>query len=94
MVILAFDRASSGLRGGRDEVSRAQQARLVEWATSQASRQATLGLAMILLSVTLLLLSGATSISSNQLAVSGSLGLAAIALLLFLMTYRREPEGK
>ncbi len=64
----------------------------MEWATSQVSRQAKLALATILLSVTLLLLSGATSIPSNQLAVSGSLGLAAIALLLFLMTYRREPE--
>ncbi len=94
MVILTFDSTRKGLEERDDEISRAQQARLLKWATGQVSRQGKLALATILLSVTLLPLAGATSISSNQLAVSGSLALVAITMLLFLVTYRREPEGK
>ncbi len=93
-VILTFDRVREGFKARNDEISKAQQAHLVKWVNSQVFRQGKLALATILLSVTLLTLAGATSISSNQLAFSGSLVLVAIIMLLFLVTYRREPEGK
>ncbi len=93
-VILTFYEAREGLKARNDEISQAQQARLENWATGQMYRQGKLALATILLSVTLLPLASATSISINQLAVSGFLVLAATLLLLFLVTYRREPERK
>lgn len=93
-VILTFDRAREGLKTRNDEMSQAQQAQLVNWATGQMSRQGKLALAAVLLSITLLPLASATSISINQLAVSGFLVLLAVLLLLFLLTYRREPERK
>lgn len=92
-VILTFESAREKLNVKKDEISMAQQGRLANWAGSQIFLQGKLGLATILLSLTLLLL-GATGVSSNQLAVSGSLVLVAVVLLLFLATYRREPEAK
>jgi hypothetical protein len=93
-VILTFESARERLNVKNDEISKAQQGHLAKWASSQVFLQGKLALATILLSLTLLLLAGVTGVSSNQLAVSGSLVLVAVVLLLFLATYRREPEAK
>jgi hypothetical protein len=92
-VVLGFDTIQRGIVGD-DEISRAQRAQLAAWAAGQLSHQGKLALGTVILSLGLLPLANATSISSNELVFSGSLVLVATVVLLFLVTYRREPETR
>jgi len=93
-VALAFEKSCGELEKREDEFSKALEVRLKGWLQNQLSRQGRIAVGSIGLSLGLLLLAGFTSISTGQLPLTGALLLVAIIALLFLVTYRREPEKK
>ncbi len=93
-VVLTFDKSHEELKKKEDDFSKALEARLTVWLRNQLSRQGRIAIGSIGLSLVLLLLAGFTSISTGQLPLTGALLLLAIIALLFLVTYRREPEKR
>ncbi len=91
-LVLKFEESYRALELKSDETSQALRERLGLWVWSQFSRQTKLVAATIILSVALLPLAGITSIPDNQLPLSAALVLAAVLILLFLVTQGREPE--
>ncbi len=57
-------------------------------------RQGKIAVGSLGISLALLPLAGFTSISTQQLPITGALLLIAVIALLFLVTYRREPERR
>jgi hypothetical protein len=94
LVLLTFETAHRAHRGRSDELSNALEARLWIWLRNQFSRQGKIALGSLGISLALLPLAGFTSISSEQLPLTGALLLIAVIALLFLVTYRREPERR
>ncbi len=92
-VTLTFNRDYSKLKAREDELSQILSIHLQGWLRSQLTGQSKLALVALGLSIGLLPVAGFTSISSNQLIFSATLALLAVVVLLFLVTYRREPEG-
>ena len=93
-VVATFYASHRGLGEKKDELSQVLEARLRLWLRNQLSRQGGIAIGSIGLSVVLLPLAGLTSISSSELSVTGALLFLAIVALLFLVTHRREPEGR
>lgn len=90
---LTVDAAFSRLEKN-DDISRAVRARVTEWARTQLLSLGKITAAAFGLSLGLLVIGDLVSVSVNQLAFSGVLVLAAVAALLVLLTYRREPEER
>ncbi len=90
-VIITFDRTYRGLSARQDEVSRLIRERIISWTRGQLLRQTRLALATLGLSLGLIVVGGFTSISVNQLYFSATLIIVSVAVLLFLLTHRREP---
>ncbi len=90
-VIITFDRTYRDLSGRQDEVSGIVRERIISWTRGQLLRQTRLALATLGLSLGLILVGGFTSISVNQLFFSATLIIVTVAVLLFLLTHRREP---
>lgn len=93
-VVLAYDKTSRAIAQEDDELSPQLQERLGSWLKGQLVSETRLGSAAVALSLGLILVGGFSSVSINQLFFSGSLVLISLALLLFLVTYRREPEAR
>ncbi len=93
-VVSTFYASHRELGEKKDELSQVLEARLRLWLRNQLSRQGGIAIGSIGLSVVLLPLAGLTSISSSELSVTGALLFLAIVALLFLVTHRREPEGR
>lgn len=91
-VVISFELANRELAGKQDELSLSLAGKLASWAQGQLASQARIVIGASALSLALLVLGGLSSISINQLAFSGALVLVAVAVLLFLLTDRREPE--
>src|SRR6266852_714119 len=94
LVLLTFEAAHRAHRGKSDELSNALEARLWIWLQNQFSRQGKIAVGSLGISLALLPLAGFTSISTEQLPITGALLLIAVIALLFLVTYRREPERR
>ena len=93
-VLLTFETALRAHREKNDELSNALEARLWIWLRNQFSRQGKIAVGSLGISLALLPLAGFTSISTEQLPFTAALLLIAIIALLFLVTYRREPEKR
>jgi len=94
LVLLTFETAHRAHREKNDELSNALEARLWIWLRNQFSRQGRIAVGSLGISLALLPLAGFTSISTEQLPLTGALLLIAVIALLFLVTYRREPERR
>jgi len=94
LVLQTFETAHRAHRGKSDELSNALEARLWIWLRNQFSRQGKIAVGSLGISLGLLPLAGFTSISTEQLPLTGALLLIAVIALLFLVTYRREPERR
>lgn len=90
-VIIAFNRTYRELAPRRDEISRLIGERITSWTSGQLLRQTRLAVATLGLSLGLIVVGGLTSISVNQLYFSATLIIVSVAVLLFLLTHRREP---
>ena len=90
--VLMFDGNSRLLRGKEDETSAKSWNMMRRWFRSQLFAQAKFMVAAFALSLGLLVLGSLTSVSINQILVAGLLALFSVLALLFLMSYRREPE--
>ncbi len=91
-VLHTFTEEHLQLKVKSDELSQVLRERLEAWLRNQLSSQARLSLIILGLSLGLLPVAGFTSITSNQLALSATLALLAVVLLMFLVVHRREPE--
>jgi hypothetical protein len=65
---------------------------VINWERVQLLSLGKLTLASFGLSLLLLILGSLLSVSTNQIAFSGILVLAAFVSIFILLTYRREPE--
>ena len=90
---LTFQGDYKPVKDREDELSEALRSRLQGWLRNQLTGQLRLALVALGLSIGLLPLAGFTSLPSDQLAISASLALLAVVVLLFLVTHKREPEG-
>ncbi len=91
-IVVSFDETSRGLSRKTDEISRQLSQRLLAWAGGQILNQTKLAAAAVGLSLGLIIVGGFTGISINQLFYSATLVLVSVAVLLFLVTHRREPQ--
>lgn len=92
--VLAFDGARRDLAEKSDEVSRTVRLRLTRWVENQLREQGRLASASVGLSLVLLVVGSITSVSFDQLVVSAGLVILSMGVLLFVLTYRREPESQ
>jgi len=74
------------------EVSQTSRTSLNRWAVGQLTGLAKLFVGGFLLSLALLVVGSIISVSFSQLALTGALALGAVVAILFLLTYRREPQ--
>lgn len=75
-----------------DDLSRGVTTRLAHWLRSQLYADARLGIVSFLTSLGLLVIGSVAGVGIGHLAVLAVFVLAAVVALLFLLTYRREPE--
>jgi hypothetical protein len=75
-----------------DELSERVATRLASWLRSQLYADARLGIVSFLTSLGLLIVGSLAGVGIGHLAVLAVFVLAAVVALLFLLTYRREPE--
>lgn len=94
LVLQTFETVHRTHRGKNDELSNALETRLWIWLRNQFSRQGKIAVGSLGISLALLPFAGFTSISIEQLPLTGALLLIAVIALLFLVTYRREPERR
>ncbi len=93
-VIITFDTIYRDLSPRQDEVSGLVRERIISWTRGQLLRQTRLAVAILGLSLGLIVVGGFTSISVNQLYFSATLIIVSVAVLLFLLTHRREPGAE
>jgi hypothetical protein len=89
--ILSFDIETRELVGRTDESTQLIKSKLEGWIKGQLGRQARLTVGALALSLFLLVLGGLTSVSVSQATFSAILVLVVVAVLLFIVTQRREP---
>lgn len=88
---ITFRNTSSQILGA-DEVSQSFRTSLNRWAFGQLRGLAKLFVSGFLISLALLIIGSVISVSVNQLALTGALALGAVVTILFLLTFRREPQ--
>ena len=93
-VVLTSDSVFKQLKGKNDELSSIARVRVMNWKQVQLFGLGKLMLASFGLSLGLLILGSAVSVSVNQIAFNGVLVLAAVIAVFVLLTYRREPEDR
>jgi hypothetical protein len=89
---LTFVSTIKQLEGKNDDISISARRQVMEWARGQLFSLGKLTIAAFGLSLGLLILGSLVSVSTNQIAFSGVLVLAAVVAIFILLTYRREPE--
>jgi len=94
LVVLTFYKTNDDLKREDDELSLVLHEGLINWLRNQLSLQGLIAVGSLGLSLVLLPIAGFTSISTAELPLTGGLLLAAVIALLFLVTYRREPERR
>jgi len=94
LVVLTFYKTNDDLKRKDDELSMILHQGLINWVRNQLSLQGMIAIGSLGLSLVLLPIAGLTSISTTELPLTGGLLLVAIIALLFLVTYRREPERR
>lgn len=94
LAALKFDQAREPLGSKTDDLSFRAQTQLNDWIMTQIFNLGRLTLTSFVLALGLLLVGTVVSVSFNQLAFSGALVLGIVVVLMFLLTYRREPEAR
>ena len=89
---LNLRKITRGLADKNDETSNAARTRIHEWFRAQLVGLGKMTLGGFALSLGLLVLGSAISVSINQIAFTGALVLVVVVSLLFLLTHRREPD--
>jgi hypothetical protein len=89
---ISFDEAYRQVRGKRDDISERYKSELMVWVREHLKNIGTLIMLATGLSLILLVVGDQVSISTDQIALSGILVLVAVAALLILLVYGREPE--
>ena len=91
-IAIRFDLINRKLEGKEDDLTIASRVRLIGWARSQFFSLGKLIAGSFALTLSLLVLGDIVSVSINQVVFSAILVLVAVAALLVLVTYGREPE--
>lgn len=89
---LTLRKITNRLAHKNDEPSNDARTRICEWFRVQLVGLGKMTLGGFALSLGLLVLGSAISISIDQLAFTGALVLVVVVCLLFLLTHRREPD--
>jgi hypothetical protein len=90
--VVQYEEDFARLGQRNDELSRRVATRLAQWLQSQLYAEARLGIVSFLTSLGLLIVGSLAGVGIGHLAVLAVFVLAAVVALLFLLTYRREPE--
>ena len=91
---IVFDLINRKLRYKTDDLTVEARIRLIEWARSQFLGLGKLIAAAFVLSLSLLVVGDLVSVSVNQIIFSAILVVVAVAALLVLVTFGREPEDR
>ena len=89
---IQFDLINRKLQGKDDNLTIVSRMRLIGWARSQFFSLGKLITGAFALTLSLLVVGDFVSVSINQVVFSATLVLVALAALLVLVTYGREPE--
>ena len=89
---IQFDLINRKLQGKEDNLTIVSRMRLIGWARSQFFSLGKLITGAFALTLSLLVVGDFVSVSINQVVFSATLVLVALAALLVLVTYGREPE--
>ena len=89
---IQFDLINRKLQGKDDDLTIVSRMRLIGWARSQFYSFGRLITGAFVLTLSLLVLGDILSVSINQVVFSAILVLVAVAALVVLVTYGREPE--
>lgn len=89
---IQFDLINRKLRGKEDDLTILARMRLIGWAKGQFLSLGKLIIGAFALTLGLLVVGDIVSVSINQVVFSATLVLVAVAALLILVTYGREPE--
>lgn len=92
--VILFDSMNRKLEDRSGELSFESRVRLVEWARSQLLGLGKMVAAAFVLSLSLLVIGDLLSVSINQIVFSAILVVVALAALLVLATFGREPEDR
>jgi len=90
--VIQYEKDLAVLGKRDDELSRRVETRLVQWLRFQLFADAKLGIVSFLTSLGLLIVGSLAGVGIGHLAVLAVFVLGAVVALLFLLTYRREPE--
>lgn len=90
--VLKFDKVNSRTKAKEDNFSRNVEAQVAEWIWRQFLSLSELTLGAVGLSLALVVIGGFANVSVDQIGFTAVLVLAAVIAMLFLLTYRREPE--
>jgi hypothetical protein len=90
--VVQYEKDLAVLGKRNDELSKHVATRLAVWLRSQLYADARLGIVSFLTSLGLLVVGSLAGVGIGHLAVLAVFVLAAVVALLFLLTYRREPE--
>ena len=90
--VVQYEKDLAVLGKSNDELSRSVETRLARWLRLQLYADARLGIVSFLTSLGLLIVGSLVGVGVGHLAVLAVFVLAAVVALLFLLTYRREPE--
>lgn len=90
--VLKFDRVNSRTRAKDDRFSRNVSAQIMEWMRRQFLSLGELTVGAVGLSLALVVVGGFANLSIDQIGFTAVLVLAAVISVLFLLTYKREPD--
>ena len=92
LITVQYERDLARLGESADEMSRTVRSHLARWLRSELRADTRLGITSYVLSLGLLVIGGLVSFPIGHLAILAILVLFSVVALLFLLTYRREPE--
>ncbi|HZY94592.1 MAG TPA: hypothetical protein VFE98_07000 [Candidatus Bathyarchaeia archaeon] len=90
--VVKFDKVNSRTKAKDDHFSRNASAQVKEWMRRQFLSLSELTLGAVGLSLALVVIGGFANVSIDQIGFTAVLVLAAVIAILFLLTYRREPD--
>lgn len=90
--VLQFDRVNSRTKGKEDSFSKNAAARADAWMWRQVFSLCELTIGAVGLSLALVVIGGFVNVAIDQIGFTAVLVLSAVIAILFLLTYRREPE--
>ncbi len=92
ITVLRFDKVSAKTQAKEDNFSMNAAAQATAWMRRQFLSLSELTIGAVGLSLALVVIGGFGNVSIDQIGFTAVLVLAAVIAILFLLTYRREPE--